>query len=245
MFCKGCGKQIKDSTVFCPYCGTKQDVVSRNDASPEGSTQAGGFTSSRNNASRNQGRGFIKKSLDPDEKVIMQVELGWCCIVPNIIVGAIILIFFIQMSRMMRAIYYYSYYMYGSRGLRGGGYLIIGIIICAVIILLGVLRKMSWELGVTDKRVIKKNGIIRIRSMDIPLDKINTVVLNRGLFGRMLGMGSMTIVTSSLYRLRLGVAGGIGIKKAGEFRTCLVDQMEQFKKDEMQQQAEAIAQAIK
>lgn len=32
-YCKHCGKKIPSRTVFCPYCGSKQDFVSGNHAS--------------------------------------------------------------------------------------------------------------------------------------------------------------------------------------------------------------------
>lgn len=35
MFCKHCGKEIADDSVFCQYCGTNQNVVVTPDTKPE------------------------------------------------------------------------------------------------------------------------------------------------------------------------------------------------------------------
>ncbi len=221
MYCLSCGNQINDGTKFCPFCGAKQAAADR------GTAAAGGYTESQ------KGHGYIRQSLAPDERLIMQVGLGWCSLIRYIIVGGIFFTYFLLTASLAhRTMRYWNYRRYGENLWTAGQIwtIVIGIIICVLIILVGVLRKLSWEMGFTDRRLIKKVGFIRERSIDIPLNKINNVILRTGLFGRMMNIGRLHILTSSFHgRGSLG-ATGIGVKKAARFRDRLVYQINRYEK---------------
>jgi membrane protein YdbS with pleckstrin-like domain len=55
----------------------------------------------------------------------------------------------------------------------------------------------SQDYMVTNRRVVKVDGIIRKRSADSSLEKINDAVLEQGLFGRMFGFGNLEILTAA------------------------------------------------
>jgi membrane protein YdbS with pleckstrin-like domain len=55
----------------------------------------------------------------------------------------------------------------------------------------------STELGFTDKRLIGKVGLFRVRSLLTPLNKINNVSGFSGFFGRLFNYGSVQIYSSS------------------------------------------------
>lgn len=50
------------------------------------------------------------------------------------------------------------------------------------------------EFAITNKRVIIKVGLIRRRTLEMNLQKIESVNINQGILGRMLGYGTITIV---------------------------------------------------
>jgi membrane protein YdbS with pleckstrin-like domain len=59
---------------------------------------------------------------------------------------------------------------------------------------------LSWraqDYMVTNRRVVKVDGIIRKRSADSSLEKINDAVLEQGIFGRMFGFGNLEILTAA------------------------------------------------
>jgi membrane protein YdbS with pleckstrin-like domain len=78
-----------------------------------------------------------------------------------------------------------------------------GIIWIALIVFLVVypVRKLVWWLTsdfvVTSSRVIHREGFIAKRSMEIPLDKINDVRFEQGIFERMVGAGTLVIQSAS------------------------------------------------
>ena len=51
----------------------------------------------------------------------------------------------------------------------------------------------TTELAITSKRIISKSGIIRRTIMELRLDKIESIKVDQGLFGRLLNFGSITI----------------------------------------------------
>jgi uncharacterized membrane protein YdbT with pleckstrin-like domain len=70
-----------------------------------------------------------------------------------------------------------------------------------VFLVLYPIRKLVWWLTsdfvVTSSRVIHREGFIAKRSMEIPLDKINDVRFEQGIFERMVGAGTQVIQSAS------------------------------------------------
>lgn len=60
------------------------------------------------------------------------------------------------------------------------------------------LRLRNIELGVTNKRVIMKKGIISRRSEEMKISSIETVEIIQGVWGRMLGFGTIKVTGRGL-----------------------------------------------
>ena len=59
--------------------------------------------------------------------------------------------------------------------------------------LLTIINYLSAEFGITNKRVLKKVGFIRIYSREIMLSKIESIQAEQSLLGRLLGYGSIVV----------------------------------------------------
>lgn len=57
----------------------------------------------------------------------------------------------------------------------------------------GWLRRLSTELAVTDRRVITKVGLIRRTTMEMNLSKVESVVVEQGILGRILNYGTIIV----------------------------------------------------
>jgi len=57
-----------------------------------------------------------------------------------------------------------------------------------------IIETTTSEFAITTKRVIIKVGLIARRTLEMNMSKIETVNVNQGIFGRMLGYGTVTIV---------------------------------------------------
>ncbi|UZF16157.1 PH domain-containing protein [Ralstonia pseudosolanacearum] len=61
------------------------------------------------------------------------------------------------------------------------------------LLIVAVINVTSTELAVTNKKLIGKTGFIRRTSIDIPLQKIESLNVNQGIVGRMLGYGRISV----------------------------------------------------
>ena len=110
-----------------------------------------------------------------------------------------------------------------------------GICIAPVFIVLGliiIISNVTSELAVTSKKII---GKIAGKSMDAPLDKIQTVSVSNGLFGE----GTVQVNTAfGLYIFK-------HVDDPEAFKRTLMNQIESYKDEQMHKEAEAIANRMK
>jgi hypothetical protein len=92
---------------------------------------------------------------------------------------------------------------------------------------------LSWyaqDYVVTNRRVMKVEGILKKRSADSSLEKINDAVLEQSVLGRMMGYGDLDILTAneqSVDRLRM-LAG------AQQFKRTMLDEKHKLEQDVFQ-----------
>lgn len=90
-----------------------------------------------------------------------------------------------------------------SQGITGQARDVLGIVtLAAFVVSIAWLIRVYWnwfaqDYIVTNRRVLKVEGIINKRSADSSLEKINDAVLDQNLFGRMLNYGDLDILTAS------------------------------------------------
>ena len=97
----------------------------------------------------------------------------------------------------------------------------------------------TTKLTITNKRVIGKTGLININQLDSPLNKINGIQVEKGLFGQIFNYGTIKITTSStVFNFKY-------IAYPDEFRTTLNNQIEQYDDERIKKQAQELAAAMK
>jgi hypothetical protein len=83
---------------------------------------------------------------------------------------------------------------------------------------------------ITNRRVMKVEGILKKRSADSSLEKINDAVLEQSVFGRMLGYGDLDILTAneqSVDRYRM-------LSQAQEFKRTMLEQKHALEQEAFQ-----------
>lgn len=127
--------------------------------------------------------GYIEQNLMPGEDVIYRAKLHWALFLRPI--GPIILwIIFII--------------IYGtSRNTESGSfYLCVAWIFFMTAIIGGIGALISFlttEFALTNKRVIAKTGLIRRRSVELLLQKVESIGVNQSILGRILDYGTITV----------------------------------------------------
>jgi uncharacterized membrane protein YdbT with pleckstrin-like domain len=63
-----------------------------------------------------------------------------------------------------------------------------------VAIVAGMVRRNATEMAVTTRRVVIKQGLVDRKTIEMLLNKIETIEVSEPMVGRMLGYGSITMV---------------------------------------------------
>jgi uncharacterized membrane protein YdbT with pleckstrin-like domain len=138
---------------------------------------------------------YIKRVLQPDEKILMIGRVSWIIYhraIFCLIVAAILLLFWYTRSTTGAVAWV----------ILGGA---------AVFFALALLSAFhAWfirwttEIAVTNKRIIFKRGFINRHTAEMNMDKVASVDIDQSIFGRMLDYGSVRIV---------GTGGAPGIER--------------------------------
>jgi uncharacterized membrane protein YdbT with pleckstrin-like domain len=124
---------------------------------------------------------YLEKILEPGEQVRYVGRLHWLIYWP-----AIALVICAVALLVAAAIYPDE-----------APYLLAGGLVALVFSLLAfipeLLRRRTTEIAVTDRRVIFKTGILRRRSIEMNMDKVESVDVDQSILGRMFDFGTVLI----------------------------------------------------
>lgn len=139
---------------------------------------------------------YVDNSLLPGEKVIYRTRLSLAYAFAGPIVLVLLAIFF----------------------LHGGGALLF--LLALVIAIFRGIAYATSEFAVTDKRVIIKVGVLRQRTLEMQLSKVETVAVNQGILGRMLGYGEIVVTGTGGTKERFkGISAPLELRRAVQAAT--------------------------
>lgn len=173
-FCKNCGAELEEGSVFCNECGTKAGESKPNNANDS-------HIFSEYNIDMMDGEEIIRHS---------QIHEG-CLIVPGIILGLGILFGIINFLIEASYWYYFDFFIALL------GFFNIFTIVGLIWLIIRFIGYKTNDLILTNKRVFGKCGLISITQMQSPLNKIDSVSYSSGLIGRLIGYGTVQIATTS------------------------------------------------
>lgn len=123
---------------------------------------------------------YIDRNLLDGEHIVFRSRVHWLVFLWPALVTVVLLL---PMSWML----------YGSSW-RGYAAMPVGI---GVLLLLGAyVKRQSADFVVTNKRVMMKMGVLRSRSFELLLGKIEAISIDQSLMGRIFGYGDMVITGS-------------------------------------------------
>jgi PH (Pleckstrin Homology) domain-containing protein len=134
---------------------------------------------------------YLRSNLVPGEKVIYQTRLHWVVMLGNLLVGCLLL------APAGAALLYYAYIhpeiQNGTlRMLQGGG---VALLVCAlVVIVVGMVRRNATEMAVTNRRVVVKRGLASRKTIEMLLNKVESIEVRETTLGRLLGYGAIVVV---------------------------------------------------
>ncbi|HEX3984994.1 MAG TPA: PH domain-containing protein [Acidobacteriaceae bacterium] len=135
--------------------------------------------------------GYIDKTLVPGEKVVYTTRLHWIVMLGHLFTCLIFL----------AGAGYLGYYLYENRAVLQPGTLhileiglVVLLFVALLVLVMGSIRRNATEMAVTTRRVVVKTGLASRRTIEMLLNKIETIEVDEPTMGRMLGYGSITII---------------------------------------------------
>jgi uncharacterized membrane protein YdbT with pleckstrin-like domain len=134
---------------------------------------------------------YVDSNLVPGEMVIYQTRLHWIVMLGHLIVG--ILVLALPGAVLL---YYASVQTTLDTGPRhvmrdvGIALLIIGLIV----VLIGAARRNATEMAVTTRRVVIKTGLVSRKTIELLLNKVESIEVNETAWGRIMGYGSIAVI---------------------------------------------------
>jgi uncharacterized membrane protein YdbT with pleckstrin-like domain len=123
---------------------------------------------------------YPQKLLNDSEQVVLDLKPHWWFLVPRLVLQIFVLVVAILVLAKVDV---------------AAVQILMGIGVLAALVYFGI-RYAQWattNFVVTTDRVIYRSGVMAKSGIEIPLERINTVVFNQGIFERMLGAGDLEI----------------------------------------------------
>ncbi|MGB2679279.1 MAG: PH domain-containing protein [Candidatus Acidiferrum sp.] len=134
---------------------------------------------------------YVESNLVPGETVIYQTRLHWVVMLWHIVLGCLLL----GLPGVLLLYYALSQTGIESKTLHvmeGGG---VALLICSVVvILMGMVRRNATEMTVTNRRVVIKTGLVSRKTIEMLLNKVESIEVSETAFGRMLGYGTIVVI---------------------------------------------------
>lgn len=135
--------------------------------------------------------GYIDKTLVPGEKVVYTTRLHWIVMLGHMLLFLIFLVggaFLLYYANDRKT----TLQVADLHVLIGGG--IVLMVAGFLVLLVGSIRRNATEMAVTTRRVVIKKGLASRTTIEMLLNKVETIEVSEPGLGRMLGYGSITMV---------------------------------------------------
>ena len=134
---------------------------------------------------------YVESNLVPGETVIYQTRLHWIVMLGHVFVGCLLL----GLPGVLLLYYAYSQSGMDATTLHlteGGG---VVLLICgAIVILMGMMRRNATEMAVTNRRVVIKTGLMSRKTIEMLLNKVESIEVSETAFGRIMGYGTIVVI---------------------------------------------------
>ena len=122
--------------------------------------------------------GYVEDHIMPGEQIIYKGKLHWALFIgPVVFTGLFILTIMFVLISDVDVCTSYVWLFFGVPALINA-----------------LITYYTTEFAVTDKRVISKTGLVRRRSLELLLTKVESVGVDQPILGRLLDYGTITVV---------------------------------------------------
>ena len=149
----------------------------------------------------------MRTNLRQSEEIVTTTQRHPLSVLSLYVLTVVILILWISLGKAK---------MQGFAGYTlGMGFLVVAII--------SVFKTFAWQKDiwvVTNQRVVDEHGVLTVRCLERPLDKITNVMVSQSVPGRLFGYGTIRIQTAG----QAGVAHEARVMRPNAFRNAIFEQ---------------------
>jgi len=123
---------------------------------------------------------YIDQVLQPGEKIVFSSTLSWAVYFPSFLLWLVALLLLAAGSVLQPS----SVWLWSA---------LVVAVLAAAASLKAWFRRWTTEIDVTDRRVVYKRGFIRRHTVEINMDKVESVDVDQSVLGRMFDYGDIII----------------------------------------------------
>ncbi|HLW91918.1 MAG TPA: PH domain-containing protein [Roseiarcus sp.] len=123
---------------------------------------------------------YVDSILEPDERIVYRTRPSWTLYAPSAALAICALIVFVLGTN----------YQFEAAGTFIAAVLALAAIVSFVP---AWFRRATTEIAVTDRRIILKRGFIRRHTVEMNMQKVETVDVDQTLIGRLFNFGNVTV----------------------------------------------------
>jgi membrane protein YdbS with pleckstrin-like domain len=127
---------------------------------------------------------YVSRILQPGEVVLKTTKIHWFVYVPGVVILVVGIAIWAILERR---------YGPGVISYIGLGILTVCTGAAAILLAKALLERSTTEIAATDRRIIYKRGIFRRHTIEMEMDKVESVDVDQTVLGRIFNFGDITI----------------------------------------------------
>jgi uncharacterized membrane protein YdbT with pleckstrin-like domain len=125
---------------------------------------------------------YVRRVLQPGENIVHVTRIHPIIFFPAILwCGGAVVLFIAAMT------------LSGDLRIGGEALAVFALVFALAAMIPALIRRISTELAVTDRRVIYKSGVLARHTLEMNRSKVESVDVNQSLFGRFIGFGTIIV----------------------------------------------------
>jgi uncharacterized membrane protein YdbT with pleckstrin-like domain len=134
---------------------------------------------------------YVESNLVPGEAVIYQTRLHWVVMLGHLVVGCFLLVLpgalLLYYARSQTGIDIRTLHI-----MEGAAAVLLVSGIAAILV--GMVKRNATEMAVTNRRVVIKTGLASRKTIEMLLNKVESIEVSETTAGRMLGYGTIVVI---------------------------------------------------
>ena len=182
---------------------------------------------------------YVDNNLRKDEHVVVRAKISWLTLVMPVIWCVLVWVgYFMLVSKL------------GGKDQSGSAngeqmkseaktILLVALLISFIPLIKQLLINVTTHLAITNKRIVGKVGILRVDTIDFPIEKVDNVTYNAGIFGNLFKYYTLQITGTSGDKKELKM-----VANAQAFKNAVSEAIERHAEEARKAQAAEIAAAM-